>query len=55
MKKEEQNPVFEVWLAAFQSRLIEVARICAPPGQAPVKADETATPQPETPHPKKNS
>jgi hypothetical protein len=49
MKKEEQNPVFEVWLAAFQSRLIE---ICAPPGQAPVKADAKAAPQPEAPRPK---
>jgi hypothetical protein len=55
MKKEEQNPVFEVWLAAFQNRLIEVARVCAPPDQASMKADETATPQPNPPHPAKNS
>ena len=51
MKKEEQNPVFEVWLAAFQNRLIEVARVCAPAGQAPAKADDTAAPKAETPRP----
>jgi hypothetical protein len=49
MKKEEQNPVFEVWLAAFQSRLIEV---CAPSGQAPVKEDEKAAPQQDSSRPK---
>jgi hypothetical protein len=52
MKKEEQNPVFEVWLAAFQSRLIEVTRVCAPSSQAPVKAAEKTPPHPEAPRPK---
>jgi len=51
MKKEEQNPVFETWLAAFQSRLIEVTRACAPSSQAPVKVKEEAAPQPDTPRP----
>jgi hypothetical protein len=54
MKKDEQNPVFEVWLAAFQSRLVEVARVCAPSAQDSVSKDEKAVTEPETP-PSKNS
>jgi hypothetical protein len=35
MKREEQNPVFEIWLAAYNSRLVEVAQSKAPAATQP--------------------
>jgi len=42
MKTEEQNPVFEIWLAAYNSRLVQVAQCKAPAPNPP--ADESNSP-----------
>jgi hypothetical protein len=42
MKREEQNPVFEIWLAAYNSRLVQVAQSKAPTPNPP--ADESNSP-----------
>jgi hypothetical protein len=35
MESRKQNPVFELWLAAYESHLIEIAQGTHPAGQDP--------------------
>jgi hypothetical protein len=46
MKRDEQNPVFEIWLAAYNSRLVQVVQSKAP---APTQSPEESSPPSDAP------